>query len=557
MSIGLTTLAVLVPLAAAVVVGVLPRSEPGLVRRIGRIGALLELIVIGLLLLRFDPEGPPVQQLDVHAWLPGLGVAWSLGLEGSSLAPLALVGLIFPLALLIGPPPRPGEPPLVVGMLVLQAAYVGFLLARDLIVLAACWELAIVISIVLVGERGDGKQGVAGRTSAARRYALHVLPGALSLLAAIVLLGVAHSHATGGAWAWDMDALAEVVMPAPLQQLGFVLVLITLAAALPLFPLQSWLGPLGATGPTPVIAVLAGVGMPMAVVLLQRVALPSFPLAAGEWADPLAAIAVVGAAYAALACWAEREPGRLLGHAALLHVALAVIAALSGSAGARASLGLYLLAHGLGLTMLATVFGWLRRQQVGNLGELAGWAAVAPRALAMAMAAVLVLVGLPGTVGFVAELGVVAGVIGDDGSLELLRPRVWASLAVILTSLGGLGILRSLWHAGRGKPRPGLAPRLAAFEAREQAVGVLALSLALVGGFASGPLLARILPAEQRAVDELHRARCLAIEGSQQPRPRLRDEFVSLCLDPAARIRQVYGLPGGEGHRHHDEEVAP
>ncbi len=550
----LTTLAVLVPLAAALVVSALPRSEPGLVRALGLLGTLVELVLIVTLVIGWDPEGASVQARALAPWLPSLGVAWSLGLDGTLLAPLLAIGLVFPLASMIGPGPRPGEPPLVVGMLVLESAWVTVLLARDLVLLATAWEIAIVAMVVLLGERGDGKMGVPGRTAAARRYAAHVLPGAAALIAALVLLGVAHSHASGGAWSWDIDEVGQVVMPGNWQRLGFGLLMITLATSLPLVPAQGWLGPVGASGPTPVVALLTGVGMPMAVILAQRVGLPLFPLAAGEWADPLAAIVLVGAGYAALSCWAEREPGRMLGHAALLHSSMALLALLCGSAAGRIALAPIILAQGVGLSALALVFGWLRRRQVGNLGELAGWAAVAPRALALAMAGVLVLGGLPGTVGCFGQLDLVVTLLASEGdaathvssSLELLHPRTWALLLPILVGLGTLGLLRSLWHAARGRPRPGLHERLTEIDRREQIVGAILIALAVGLSLILAPLTQRSALAHQRAVDDFHLARCLAIEASEQPRPRMRDELVSLCLDPAARIRQVYGMPALE-----------
>ena len=195
-------------------------------------------------------------------------------------------------------------------MLVLQAAWVAVALARDLVTLAACWELATVVAVILVGERGDGRMGVAGRTAAARRYAAHVLPGAAALIGVVILLGVSHAHANGGLWSWRLDELALVTLPEDVQMLGFALVVLTLATTLPLVPFQGALAPVCVSGPTPVVAVLLGAGMPMAVFLLERVGMPLFPLASGEWAEPLAAVAMIGAIYGALACWAEREPGR-------------------------------------------------------------------------------------------------------------------------------------------------------------------------------------------------------------------------------------------------------
>jgi len=553
MTIELTTLAVLVPLATALVVGALPRSEPALARALGLLGALLELAVIAALVIGFDPSGPAVQHAVSSPWLPSYGVAWSLGVDGQALATLLVVGLVFPLALVIGGKPRPGEPPLVVGMLGLQAAWVVVILARDLVTLAAAWELATVAAVILLGERGDGKMGVPGRTFAARRYAAHVLPGAAALVGVVILLGAAHAHATGGVWSWDIDALARLTLPPATQYFGFALIVIVLATTLPLVPVHSGLVPICVSGPTPVVAALLGAGMPVSLYLLMRVGLPMFPLAAGEWADPLAALAVVGGIYAALVCWAERQPGRLLAHVALLHFSLAIVGAVSGSAGAWLGLGPYLIAHGLGLTMLTTVCHALRRDGVDNLGELAGWAAVAPRGPTLALLGTLVLVGVPGTAGFLGELGVVIAVI-REGDVELLRPATWALLAAASVGLGSLGLLRSLWHAGRGSPRLGLAERIRELDLRETSVCVAAIVLAVVFGVAPGWLLTRTEPAQRAAVEHLHHARCLAIEARGSVRPRTQAELDEtlggVCSEPIGRIRARY--PGLA-----PQEVAP
>lgn len=557
MILELTTLAVLVPLATALVVGALPRSEPALARAVGLVGALLELGVIAALVIGFDPSGPAVQHAVVYPWLPSYAIAWSLGVDGEALATLLIIALVVPLALVIGGRPRPGEPPLVVGMLGLQAAWVVVVLARDLVTLAAAWELATVIAVILLGERGDGKMGVPGRTAAARRYAAHVLPGAAALIGVVVLLGVGHAHATGGAWSWDLDALARISLPAGTQQLGFALVVIVVGTALPLVPIHGALAPICVSGPTPVVAALLGAGMPLALFLLLRVGLPMFPLAAGEWADPLAALAVVGAIYAALVCWAERQPGRLLAHVAVLHLSLAIIAAVSGSAAARVALGPYLIAHGLGLTMLTTICHALRRDGVDNLGELAGWAAVAPRGPTLALLGTLLLLGVPGTAGFIGELGLVIAVL-REGDLELLRPATWTLLAAACVGLGSLGLLRSLWHAGRGSPRPGLAKRIRELDLRETSVCVAAFALALAFGVAPAWLLTRSEPAARAAVEHLHHARCLAIQARASLRPRTHAELEAslgpTCLDPAAQIRRHYNIPGTSPEL---QEVAP
>jgi NADH-quinone oxidoreductase subunit M len=535
--IELTTLAVLLPLATAIVVKALPRSEPGLARALGFIGALLELGVIASLVWSFDPTGPAVQRAVAGPWVPAYGIAWSLGVDGRALAHLLVLGLLFPLAMLLGGRSRDNQHVLIVGLLALQAAWVAVTLARDLVTLAAAWELATVIAVLLLGERSDE---LPGRATATRRHAAQLLLGAAALLGAVLLLGVGHAHATGGTWSWDLDTLASVTLPPATQYLGFALVMIAVATALPVFPLHATLVRVCVSGPTPVVAVLLGAGMPMAVFLLARVAMPMFPLAAGEWADPIATLAVVGALYAGLVCWAEREPGRLLAHVAILHISLAIVGAVSGSVAAGVGLGPYLLAHGLGLTVLTAVCHALRRDGVDNLGELGGWAAVAPRSWVLALLGALVVVGMPGSVGFIGGLGTIVGMLGE-GDVELLHPIVWGLLAAAAVGLGMLGVLRSLWYAGHRRSR---GRTLAELERGETCVGVAALLLALVLGLAPGGLLARSEPAERAAVEQLHYARCLAIAARSTTRPRtheeLREQLGAVCIDPVAQIRLYY-----------------
>ncbi|GEM_PF-2265739 len=537
---GLVDWVVFVPLLTALVVGAMPRSEPGLARALGVGGALVELVLISALVLAYDGAGPSVQHISTTAWLPSLGVSWTLGVDGAALPMLVLLGLVVPLALMLGGAPRPGEPPVVVGMMGLQAAWAGVILARDLVSFSACWELSVVAMVVLIGERGDGKQGRAGRTAAARRYAIFALPGAAALIAATVLLGVAHAHASG-VWSWRFEDLSQVALPGSVQYLGFGLVGLAALVSLPLAPLHGWLSGVARSGPTPVVAAILGIGMPMGVFLLQRVALPLFPLAAGEWGDPLAAVAVAGAIFAALASWAERDAGRALAHIATLHIALAVVGVLSGSAAAWIGVGPFLLAHGLGLTVLTAVFHGLRRDRLTDLGELAGWAQVAPWGLALAFTAALVLGGVPGSAGFLGSTAIVIGAL-REGSVALLRPAVWTLLSVGALTLGTVGLLRSLWRAARGSPRPGLDGRLHEPPRRERVVAAVAVLACLALGVAPTWLLSRTRAAQERAAADLQLARCLAIEVRAEARPRLRADFQSVCLDPEARIRQFYGL---------------
>lgn len=384
-----------------------------------------------------------------------------------------------------------------------------------------------------------------------------MLLGSAALLGAIVLLGVTHAHATGGMWSWELDTLTHVTRPPATQYLGFALVMLTVATTLPLFPIHGALVSVCVSGPTPIVAALLGAGMPTAVFLLARVGMPMFPLAAGEWANPIAALAVIGAIYAALVCWAEREPGRLLAHVAVVHLSLAIVGVVSGSASAGAGLGLYLLAHALGLTVLTTIAHALRRDGVDNLGELGGWATVAARGWVLALLGALVIVGAPGSVGFGGGLGMVVGIL-REGDVELLQPTAWGLLVAAALGLGVLGLLRTLWYAGQGAPR---GRPLAGLERAESGACVLALLFALLLGLAPEHLLRRSEPAERAAIEQLHYGRCLAIEARSSARPRtheeLREQLGAVCLDPIAQIRLHYFGTAEPEQEHEHEEAHP
>ena len=74
-------------------------------------------------------------------------------------------------------------------------------------------------------------------------------------------------------------------------------------------------------------------------------------------------------------------------------------------------------------------------------------------------------------------------------------------------------------------------------------------------GLAPQWLIARSEAATRRAIEDIQLARCLAIEARNGARPRQREEFQAVCLDPRARIRQFYGLEGPGSEPAHVEHA--
>ena len=129
--IGLLSAVTFLPMAGAVVLGLVPRRHEGLLRG----GALAVAVATFLLALPvyvgFDRDSADFQFEESAAWMPTLGVGYHLGVDGISLLLVLLTTFLTPLALASAwraIEDRTKE--FVLTMLVGAVLLVGFLLTR-------------------------------------------------------------------------------------------------------------------------------------------------------------------------------------------------------------------------------------------------------------------------------------------------------------------------------------------------------------------------------------------------------------------------------------------
>src|SRR6266516_3618152 len=183
--VWLTTALVLLPLAGAITVWVLP-LQPG---QVGATALLVALAEVGLwieALTRFDFSHRGVQAAQRQSWFSDLHVSYHVGLYGFS---LWLVGLtVVVLAASIGYAVWSGRerPRAYFGlMLFLLGAIVGVFVAQDLLLFYVAWEAMLIPLYLLVGAWGG-----AGRLSATLTFVIYTMAGSLLMLAAIIVLGL-------------------------------------------------------------------------------------------------------------------------------------------------------------------------------------------------------------------------------------------------------------------------------------------------------------------------------------------------------------------------------
>ncbi|MEJ2290224.1 MAG: proton-conducting transporter membrane subunit [Deinococcales bacterium] len=252
----LLPLAVAAPFAGAAIAPVL---GPRLRARSGLVLWLAFAPALGLLaFVRPALRGAPAEAS--LAWVPDLGLGFTLRADGFSLLfalMVAVIGVLVTLyaAAYLAPGERHGR--FYGYLMTFGGAMLGLVLSDNLIALFAFWELTSIASFLLVGfwdSRAAARDG-------AVKALLVTAVGGLALMVAVALLGIAgHSATLSGL---DLPALRSSPLFAP----ALALVLVAAFTKSAQLPFHLWL-PTAMEAPTPVSAFLHSATMVKAGVFL-------------------------------------------------------------------------------------------------------------------------------------------------------------------------------------------------------------------------------------------------------------------------------------------------
>src|ERR671915_268533 len=276
----MTTALILLPLAGAVVVWLLPLSRFWA----GSLALLVALVEVGLwinVLIRFDFEATGLQEEQQASWFSDLDVSYHVGLFGFSLWLIGMAVVVMAAAIAYAFWAGRYRARAYFGlMLFLTAAVVGVFAAQDLLLFYAFFEAMLIPLYVLVGVWGGP-----GRLGATLKFVVYTMAGSLLMLAAIVVLGVSQG---------TFDLVESGTSDDPWLFLGF---LVAFAVKAPLFPLHGWLPDAYRESSPEVSAVLSGVVSKAAVYGFLNIVLAKFPEPAEDFQVVVLVLAAVGLLY--------------------------------------------------------------------------------------------------------------------------------------------------------------------------------------------------------------------------------------------------------------------
>jgi len=449
--------------------------------RLALIGLLLaagELLLAVSLYLQHDHASTALQFSEQ---LPLLGpFAYHAGVDGVSIlfillsALLVLLASIYGLVRGLGPAWR-----FLAVMFAVEAALMSLFVSLNLLwfVLLSALQLGLVGYLLWRWGTSPDKE------MALARFYQFMAIGVLMLLAATLLLGWNHAHASGGSWSFDLLELSRVPVEPALGSLIFFLLFYGLALRTPLFPLHGWL-PLVAEHGNIAVAPTLLLGLKVGIYGMLRFLFPLLPKAVEQWHYHVVAFAVVGIFYAASLAMMQHNLRRLLAFAVVSHTGLIVIGLFTLHRLAFQGAVLLSVTFGLAIAALMFMTGMVyRRTRTTSLRKLGGLFDTIPFIGVTFLVAGLTIVGMPGTPGFDAVHLVLEASIHRFGGL--------LSIAAALGNVAAAGFL--LWAFQRAFLAPrteGLPPlRVEPTSSAERLVAGLVLLVLLGAGFWSEPWL--------------------------------------------------------------------
>jgi NADH-quinone oxidoreductase subunit M len=176
------TLLVLFPLFISCILLLVPER---IVRWVAILGAIFPFILAVLMYLYFDVNQTDLQFREIAEWLPELGIAYRVGVDGISLALILLNTLLTPLVILASWKEDRHIGSFLACLLALTGLVNGIFIASDFILFYVFFEASLIPLYILIGVWG-GKN----RVYAALKFFIYTFAGSVLMLVAGLWIGL-------------------------------------------------------------------------------------------------------------------------------------------------------------------------------------------------------------------------------------------------------------------------------------------------------------------------------------------------------------------------------
>jgi len=407
--VGSLAAIVLAPFIAALIIMVVPRRWPWVIRAVAVISSGITLALATYVFFNYDWQAGGFQFEESYPWIPEFGITIHLGVDGISAPMVLLTGIVIFTGCLVSLKiaDRPKE--YYALLLVLVTGVFGVFAGLDLFFLFFAYEIAVLPMYLLIAVWGSTRKDYA-----AMKLTIMLLAGSILIWVGILALYVQSGASQGGISSFDLPTLAgdqvQALFDPTFQRIFFPILFLGFAVLAAMWPFHVWSPDGHVAAPTAVSMLHAGVLMKLGAYGCLRVAIWLLPQGARDEAWIFLICGTVAAVYGAFSALAQRDLKFVIGYSSVSHMGYVIVGictlSLIGMSGAVFQMFSHGIMTALFFALVGSVYDQAHTREIGIFG---GLARSMPWFVGFFAVAGLASVGLPGLSGFVAEFLIFLG----------------------------------------------------------------------------------------------------------------------------------------------------
>ncbi|MBI1834231.1 MAG: NADH-quinone oxidoreductase subunit M, partial [Burkholderiales bacterium] len=422
----LLSLSICLPIVFGLLVLAVGRDKnPGLVRVLSLIGALLSFAITIPLIQYFDNTIHGMQFVEHHSWIDRFNAFYALGVDGISMWLVPLTAFITVIVVISAWEVIEKNVAQYMGaFLILSGLMIGVFCATDGLLFYVFFEATLIPMYIIVGVWGGPN-----RVYAAFKFFLYTLLGSLLTLVAIIYLYLKAGHS------FDIQTWHNLPLSLNAQIMLFVAFLMAFAVKVPMWPVHTWLPDAHVEAPTGGSVVLAAIMLKLGAYGFLRFSLPIAPDASHYLSGMMITLSLIAVIYIGLVALVQRDMKKLVAYSSIAHMGFVTLGFFVFNAMAVQGAIVQMISHGFVSAAMFLCIGVLYdRVHSREIADYGGVVNTMPKFAALFVLFSMANCGLPATSGFVGEFMVILGAVKFNFWIGLL-----AATALIF------GAAYSLW----------------------------------------------------------------------------------------------------------------
>lgn len=359
-------------------------------------------------------------------WYAPLNIAYSVGVDGISVAMLLLSAIIVFTGTFASWRLQPLTKEYFLWFTLLSMGVFGFFISIDLFTMFMFYEIALIPMYLLIGVWGSGR-----KEYSAMKLTLMLMGGSAFLLIGILGIYFGSGHTT-----MNVLEIAKLHnIPVSQQCIWFPLTFLGFGVLGALFPFHTWSPDGHASAPTAVSMLHAGVLMKLGGYGCFRIAMYLMPEAANQLGWIFLILTSISVVYGAFSACVQTDLKYINAYSSVSHCGLVLFAILMMNQTACTGAVLQMLSHGLMTALFFALIGMIYgRTHTRDTRQLSGLMKVMPFLSVCYVIAGLANLGLPGLSGFVAEMTIFVGSFQNPDTFHRVL-TIFACTSIVITAV--------------------------------------------------------------------------------------------------------------------------